>query len=215
MSHNKMQGRSNRSKGTGGCRALCCTDCRTSIEGGESSRSSDRYASISTISHFMVQERLNQMIKESEEDQARKLTEARKRKQKQVVKKATTSSSSNSNNNNNNRRLHLMLAMETSSHNPREDFRRSMVEVILANRIKDPKDLRYILKCYTSMNSVEYRGIILEVFYQVCTDIFFCCKCHWWDDIVHINNFSFQPPKLCKIWKTVFLNEELYFLIYC
>uniref|UniRef100_A0A803M1R3 Transcription repressor n=1 Tax=Chenopodium quinoa TaxID=63459 RepID=A0A803M1R3_CHEQI len=133
-----MQGRrSNKFKGTGGCRALCCTNCRTSTEGDESSGSSDRYPSISSLAHHMVQERLDQMIKENEEEKARSLMEARKRKQK-----------------------------KKSSHDPMEDFRRSMVEVILANRIKEPNDLRYLLKCYITMNSVEYRGIILEAFHQ-------------------------------------------------
>ena len=189
MPHNKMQGgkrRTNRSKNTGRCRVLCCTNCRRSTESSvENSGLSDRYASITSLAHFMVQERLDQMIKESETDQARRLMEARKRKQKTVLKDAntnttgTSSSNSYSISNSSNRRLLLMLAMEKSSHDPREDFRRSMVEVILANRIKEPKDLRYVLKCYISMNSVEYRGVILEVFYQVCSDIFFCCKCHW------------------------------------
>ncbi|KMT04087.1 hypothetical protein BVRB_8g185410 [Beta vulgaris subsp. vulgaris] len=170
MSPNIMQERRrrrNKSKSsTGGCKSLCCSNCRTSTEeGSESSGLSDRYASISSLAHFLVQEQLDQMIKESEEDQARRLMEARKKKQKmKVVKHATTSN--NSSISNNNSRLLLMLAMEKSSDDPREDFRRSMVEVILANRIKDSKDLRYILKCYISMNSVEYRGIILEVFYQ-------------------------------------------------
>jgi hypothetical protein len=30
------------------------------------------------------------------------------------------------------------------------------------------------------MNSEEYHGMILEVFHEVCTNLFLCCKCHWW-----------------------------------
>lgn len=72
----------------------------------------------------------------------------------------------------------VMMAMEKSSHDPREDFRESMVEMIMANRLEEPRDLRGLLNCYVSMNSDEYRGIILEVFHEVCTNMFLSCKCH-------------------------------------
>ncbi|KAL6332610.1 hypothetical protein AAG906_009930 [Vitis piasezkii] len=56
----------------------------------------------------------------------------------------------------------VMMAMEKSSYDPREDFRESMVEMIMANRIEEPKDLRGLLNCYVSMNSDEYRGLYLK-----------------------------------------------------
>ena len=71
----------------------------------------------------------------------------------------------------------VMVAMEKCSYDPRKDFRESMVEMITANRIQEPKDLRSLLNYYVSMNS-EYHGIILEVFHEVCTNLFLSCKCH-------------------------------------
>ena len=231
-----------------GCRALCCTTCsRISVSSEGESLGSDRYASLSSLGHYMVQERLAQLIKDreqekrqqnsqcessqslvnrspdvcsltfekegclcwedehqqkqtqyrsrkskisgsldacslihdkqkgyryEEEDSARKLIEVRKGKQKMVAKKGTATTASRINSS---RRLALMVAIEKSSDDPSGDFRQSMVEVILANRMEHPRDLRYLLNCYLSMNSTEYKEVILEVFHQVCTDIFLCC----------------------------------------
>ncbi|KAL9146725.1 hypothetical protein ABFS82_13G129200 [Erythranthe guttata] len=67
----------------------------------------------------------------------------------------------------------MMVAMEKSSYNPREDFREPMEQIIVSNKIEEPKDLRRLLNYYiTAMNSNEFRCIILEVFHQVCTDLF-------------------------------------------
>lgn len=70
----------------------------------------------------------------------------------------------------------VMVAMEKNSYEPKEDFRDSMVEMITANKIEDTKDLRRLLNYYVSMNSEEYRGMILEVFHDVCTKLFLRCK---------------------------------------
>uniref|UniRef100_F6HRE8 Transcription repressor n=1 Tax=Vitis vinifera TaxID=29760 RepID=F6HRE8_VITVI len=140
-----------------GCRALCCS-CRLSVsssEGAESSNS-ERFAPISSLAHAMVQERLEQMISERQGARHEQRKKARVGGTKFIV----------------------MMAMEKSSYDPREDFRESMVEMIMANRIEEPKDLRGLLNCYVSMNSDEYRGIILEVFHEVCSNMFLCCKCH-------------------------------------
>ncbi|KAI9199149.1 hypothetical protein LWI28_028307 [Acer negundo] len=66
----------------------------------------------------------------------------------------------------------VMVAMEKCSYDPREDFKESMVEMIMANRIEEANDLGSLLNyyiIYMSMNSKEYHGIILEVFYEVLT----------------------------------------------
>ncbi|KAK7857163.1 putative transcription repressor ofp9 [Quercus suber] len=60
----------------------------------------------------------------------------------------------------------VMVALENCSYDPREDFRESMVEMIMTNRIQDPKDLRSLLNYYVSMNTDEYHGTILEVFHE-------------------------------------------------
>lgn len=72
----------------------------------------------------------------------------------------------------------VMVAMVKTSHDPREDFRESIVEMIMTNRIQETNDLRNLLNYYLSMNSDEYHGIILEVFHEVCTNLFLCCKCN-------------------------------------
>ena len=70
--------------------------------------------------------------------------------------------------------------MEKCSYDPREYFKESMIETIMANRIEEAKDLRSLLNYYMSMNSMEYHGIILEVFYEVCSNLFPFWKCYWW-----------------------------------
>ncbi|MCE3215025.1 hypothetical protein HAX54_000577 [Datura stramonium] len=145
-----------------GCSALCCS-CRLSVssssEEAESS-SSDRYPNptISSLTHAMVQERLDKMIREREEA---KNEERRRRRRAERDEKT---------------KFIVMIAMEKSSYDPREDFRESIEQMIIANRICDPKDLRRLLNYYVSMNAEEYRGVILEVFHQVCTTFFLSCK---------------------------------------
>ncbi|KAK9681482.1 hypothetical protein RND81_10G006000 [Saponaria officinalis] len=146
---------------------FCCTNCRISVsstaaaEGHDSSRP-NHTKSISTLAHYLVQERLDQMIKQSQDEEARRLKEARKRKQKIVDRHDSSRVISR-------KRLVLVVAMEKCSNDPRQDFRRSMVEVILGNKLKEAKDLRYLLKYYISVNYEEYKGVILEAFYQVST----------------------------------------------
>ncbi|XP_073154155.1 probable transcription repressor OFP9 [Henckelia pumila] len=148
-----------------GCKAFCC-GCRLSVsssEEPESSNNSDRFATISSIAHAMVQERLDQMIREKREARVNheemritmRRREAARREEKKFV---------------------IMMAMEKPSYDPREDFRESMKQMIVANRICEAKDLRRLLSYYVTMNSEEFRGVILEVFHQVCTDLFLYCK---------------------------------------
>ncbi|CDP04454.1 unnamed protein product [Coffea canephora] len=143
-----------------GCKALCCS-CRLSVsssEEAESSSSSDRYPTISSLAHAMVQERLDQMIKERQETR----NEERRRRSRGVE----------------GTKFVVMVAMEKSSYDPREDFRESIEQMITANRIYEPRDLRRLLNYYVSMNSEDYQGVILEVFHEVCTRLFLSCKHH-------------------------------------
>ncbi|PIA36848.1 hypothetical protein AQUCO_03200070v1 [Aquilegia coerulea] len=100
----------------------------------------------------MVQERLDQMIRE-------RLSRHEIRKQKGRIDGSSTN-------------CIIMVAMDKYSYNPSEDFKASMLEVITANRINGIKELRCVLNCYLSMNSVEYRPIILQVFHKVCAELF-------------------------------------------
>ncbi|PWA58026.1 putative transcription repressor OFP9 [Artemisia annua] len=142
-----------------GCRTLCC-NCRLSVssssEETESGKSS-RHPTVSSLAHAMVQERLDQIIKDRQE----KRYEERRRKVREDSNK-----------------LFVMVALEKSSYNLRKDFRDSMMEMITTNRISQPKDLRRLLNCYISMNSEEFHGVILEVFHEVCSNLFLYCKCN-------------------------------------
>lgn len=136
-------------------KAFCCS-CRLSVslcDEGEGANL-DRSMKISSIAHTMVQEKLDHMIKER--------TESRHEERKNSRSEGT--------------KFVVMVATEKSSYDPREDFKESVVEMITTNRIYEPKDQRSLLNYYVSMNKEEYRGVILEVFYEVCTYMFLNCK---------------------------------------
>ncbi|KAL3850903.1 hypothetical protein ACJIZ3_012785 [Penstemon smallii] len=138
---------------TKGCRALCCS-CRLSLSSSEeveSSNNSDRFQSISSIAHAMVQERLDQMIRDRQEARNEERVRRKRREETKFV---------------------VMVAMEKSSYDPREDFRESIKQMITTNRIHEAKDLRRLLNYYVKMNSAEFEGVILEVFHEVCTHLF-------------------------------------------
>ena len=131
---------------------MCCS-CRISVsssEEAESSSGSGRYESISSIAHAMVQERLDQMIMEGRNEAER----VRRRERAAATK------------------FVVMVAAEMSTWDPREDFRESMEQMIVGGGIRRPKDLRMLLNYYLGMNGEEIHGIILEVFYDVCTRLF-------------------------------------------
>ncbi|CAA0825155.1 Transcription repressor OFP3 [Striga hermonthica] len=139
------------------CKAFCCGVCRLSVSSQESEiseKNSEKFHGISRIAHAMVQERLDQMIREREEERKRERTVGRSRRENIATK------------------FVVMVAMERTSFDPREDFRESMVEMIVSSKIHEAKDLRRLLNYYLEMNSEESRGIILEVFHEVCTDLF-------------------------------------------
>lgn len=135
----------------------------SSSEEAESSVSDRFFPSVSSLAHAMVQERLDQMIRERHGGERRRHAQYQRREEEE--EEGT--------------KFVVMVAMEKCSYDPREDFRESMVEMIMANRLRDPKDLRSLLDYYVSMNSQEYHSLILEVFHEVCTNLFLSCKCHW------------------------------------
>lgn len=145
------------------CRALCCS-CRFSVsassEEAAGSSGSGRFVPISSLAHAMVQERLDQMIRERREEDRRQEARMKQRRDHHQSSKFI-----------------VMVAMEKCSYDPREDFRESMVEMIRKSQMEDSRDLRCLLNCYMSMNSDEYWGVILEVFHEVCSEILICCTC--------------------------------------
>ncbi|XP_010553202.1 PREDICTED: transcription repressor OFP1-like [Tarenaya hassleriana] len=54
-----------------------------------------------------------------------------------------------------------------TSMDPYGDFKASMMEMIVENRIRAKKDLEELLACYLSLNSDEYHDIIIRVFKQI------------------------------------------------
>ncbi|XP_023521972.1 transcription repressor OFP4 isoform X1 [Cucurbita pepo subsp. pepo] len=63
------------------------------------------------------------------------------------------------------------IAMVKTSHNPQEDFRESMVEMIIENNIRSSKDLEDLLACYLILNSDEYHNLIIKTFEQIWVDM--------------------------------------------
>lgn len=64
------------------------------------------------------------------------------------------------------------FAVVKASFDPEKDFRESMMEMIVENKIKDSKDLEELLACYLSLNSGEYHGHIIEAFQHIWFNIY-------------------------------------------
>ncbi|KAI9120223.1 hypothetical protein K1719_008871 [Acacia pycnantha] len=67
------------------------------------------------------------------------------------------------------------LAVVKRSNDPYNDFRTSMVEMIVEKQIFVPKDLENLLQCFLSLNSYQHHKIIVEVF----TEIYDALFSHW------------------------------------
>ncbi|KAG5122701.1 hypothetical protein AAZX31_14G189000 [Glycine max] len=63
------------------------------------------------------------------------------------------------------------FAVVKSSFDPQSDFRESMLEMIVENNIRASKDLEDLLACYLSLNSSEYRDLIVKAFEQIWFDM--------------------------------------------
>ncbi|XP_020113634.1 LOW QUALITY PROTEIN: transcription repressor OFP1-like [Ananas comosus] len=58
-----------------------------------------------------------------------------------------------------------------SSMDPQRDFKESMVEMIVENKLRNSKDLEDLLACYLSLNSDEYHDLIVKAFEQIWFDL--------------------------------------------
>ncbi|KAJ8450024.1 hypothetical protein Cgig2_029386 [Carnegiea gigantea] len=63
------------------------------------------------------------------------------------------------------------FAIVKCSRNPQQDFRDSMLEMIMEKRIRRPEELEELLACYLSLNADEYHDLIIKVFRQPCLHI--------------------------------------------
>ncbi len=64
------------------------------------------------------------------------------------------------------------VALVKSSYNPYNDFKESMIEMIVEKDIQQSRDLEELLQCYLSLNAMEYHALIVEVFTEVWCEIF-------------------------------------------
>ena len=59
-----------------------------------------------------------------------------------------------------------------SSYDPYNDFRESMIEMIVDQDIRETGDLEELLQCYLSLNEAEYHNVIVDVFTDVWHELF-------------------------------------------
>ncbi|KAI3513751.1 hypothetical protein L1887_11881 [Cichorium endivia] len=64
------------------------------------------------------------------------------------------------------------FAVVKKSSNPHEDFRISMVEMIVEKQIFEAEDLEDLLECFISLNSEEHHRVIFEVFTEIWEALF-------------------------------------------
>jgi uncharacterized protein (TIGR01568 family) len=186
---------------SGKCRALCCGASRLSVSSSASCSSADaapeplplppQPRGLSKLAHGMVQARLQSMIDAAAAEAggrpparrapADELAERHRRhgvpraswtrgggcceksggREKAVVAPRRTT-------------CVVLLAEDRRTHDPREEFRRSIAEVIAAKRMAEPAELRALLNCYVSVNAREHRAAILQAFHEVCSALFSC-----------------------------------------
>lgn len=169
----------------GKCRALCCGASRLSVSSSASCSSVDapeqppQPRGLSTIAHGMVQARLQSMIDAAGRQSARRgtaeMAESRRRPcgcacacgGGGYYEKSAPSER---------KPCVVLVAVDRRTYAPREEFRRSIAEVITAKRMAEPAELRALLNCYVSVNAREHRAAILEAFHEVCSGLFSFCK---------------------------------------
>ncbi|KAL6838351.1 hypothetical protein ACP4OV_031855 [Aristida adscensionis] len=189
---------------SGKCRALCCGASRLSVSSSASCSSADapmepppppppplrQTRGLSKLAHGMVQARLQSMI-----DAAEARPRPARRAAAAVAELAERhrgpcgwaarggggggggggyERSGRSCREAARRTCVVLLAEDRRTYEPREEFRRSIAEVITAKRMAEPAELRALLNCYVSVNAREHRAAILEAFHEVCSGLFSC-----------------------------------------
>ncbi|KAL2247050.1 UNVERIFIED_CONTAM: Transcription repressor OFP7 [Sesamum indicum] len=64
------------------------------------------------------------------------------------------------------------FAIVKRSEDPYEDFKSSMMDMIVEKQMFEEKDLEQLLQCFLSLNSRHYHGIIVEAFSEIWEAIF-------------------------------------------
>ncbi|KAD3068832.1 hypothetical protein R6Q59_035302 [Mikania micrantha] len=63
------------------------------------------------------------------------------------------------------------FAILKNSFDPQQDFRYSMTEMIIENRLRQREDLEELLACYLTLNCDEYHDLIIKVFKDVWLEL--------------------------------------------
>lgn len=64
------------------------------------------------------------------------------------------------------------FAVVKRSSDPRADFRRSMVEMIVEKEMFGAEELQKLLECFLALNSHHHHGVILQVFAEIWEALF-------------------------------------------
>ncbi|XP_050226814.1 transcription repressor OFP7 [Mercurialis annua] len=64
------------------------------------------------------------------------------------------------------------FAVVKKSEEPYEDFKRSMMEMIMEKQMFEAKDLEQLLQCFLSLNSGDHHGIIVQAFCEIWEALF-------------------------------------------
>ncbi|XP_045833568.1 transcription repressor OFP6-like [Trifolium pratense] len=64
------------------------------------------------------------------------------------------------------------IAVEKESDEPYEDFRKSILEMIMERDIYSEKDLQELLECFLQLNAKCHHHVIVEAFMEICEKIF-------------------------------------------
>ncbi|KAJ4840828.1 hypothetical protein Tsubulata_033462 [Turnera subulata] len=64
------------------------------------------------------------------------------------------------------------FAVVKKSEDPREDFKRSMMEMIMEKQMFEEKDLEQLLHCFLSLNSRHHHGVIVQAFAEIWESLF-------------------------------------------
>ncbi|KAK9164105.1 hypothetical protein Syun_005007 [Stephania yunnanensis] len=64
------------------------------------------------------------------------------------------------------------FAVVKRSVEPLEDFKRSMVEMILEKEMVEVGELEELLRCFLSLNSRDHHGVIVEAFAEIYEAMF-------------------------------------------
>lgn len=156
------------------CRALCCGSSRLSVSSTTScsepvgSSDTELINSLSNMAHGMVQARLEHIIGEN----SQQLGFNQRQRRDGFLGKSYSKPVSNTSPTDEIKKYVVLVAMEQDSYDPKEDFRKSIMEVITCKGLVEPKELKGLLNCYVSMNSREHRQAILEAFVDVCSTLF-------------------------------------------